>query len=448
MNPSNWEFCNSNSQIRIDSIRTLCFSLVAFLLACHAASADPDLIGLSFYGPNYTPYYVPTGKTAGGYIIYDQNALPYYLNPNFSFGGISASYSFVGGAATGDLGSGALPFSPGGSLDLQGISNDPEHGSVPNDFTIGSGYGALRTTGDHIFDPAHTTLQSVVDRAVCYNFSSYPSINLNPPILATFSAQDIFHNPNSLKPPTFEFGGRQIKFKFTPHVNIGGTDVSVPITLAAALFGVDHFNWKQTVTRPSLPIGWGTEIDRNPFFGLREPAPNPYVDPIDRPAPAAYLLTNRFGVSGYAAYQSGVVPDDKPFYYADTGPTGPFDVSFFTDSSSLEFSDSPTMPDMLNPDGLHTEYRTELVGVTSNGDERDTGIGCSWEGNVTYILGNGQSVLYYDSVLDPSQLPPPASGGITNVQLFGVPEPSSIALAALAALAATALRRTQRGRHA
>jgi len=256
--------------------------------------------------------------------------------------------------------------------------------------------------------------------------------NPNP---STFTAQDVFRNPRS-----FGFGadlrepkivGGAIYAEFMPHVKIGGYDVPMRLADIASLFGVSHFNWRQTILDPPLPLGWKVEINHD---GQVSPAPQPRIDPIpssfDR-----YLVTNALGNTGHVGYD--FVPDDAPFYYNESTVVKAGNVLGFIDAPGYEAS--------FNTNLAYREFRTELVGVTDDGEAKETGIWFSWKSNVVYgdFAGNVQ-LIGYDSVLNPSKLPPVVGGEIFDVQVH-VPEPSTVAMATIVAfaLAAVALRRRQ-----
>ncbi|MBX7074107.1 MAG: hypothetical protein K1X71_13260 [Pirellulales bacterium] len=245
------------------------------------------------------------------------------------------------------------------------------------------------------------------------------------PTILPFSAEDVFKNPRS-----FGFGadsrtpkivGAAIYAEFMPHVHVAGHNVPMRLADVAALFGVDHFNWRQTIVDPPLPLGWKVEVEH--FDLSRDPASQPRIDPIVRPEFSAdrYVVTNSQGRTEPIDFPEGFAPDDLPFYYNDDDVVRQGNV--------LGFVDAPGYGADFNVDRLYREFTTELVGVTADGEIRETGVKFMWKSNVVYGPLDGQVVLY-DGVFDPSNLPPVVGGEIFDVQVF-VPEPASLLLFAV-----------------
>lgn len=248
--------------------------------------------------------------------------------------------------------------------------------------------------------------------------NDYRTVYIPSPSISNFTAQDVFRNPMSFPVPVV-YNDVTIEAKFTPHINIAGHDVAMPIDDVALLFGVDHFNWIQTIT---LPTGWSV---REHFFdGTIGPVMTTYVDPVPNSL-GRYVITAANGYSWSPELPPGGA-DDAPFYGNEPLPIGPTGMG-------IGFHDGPTMPIAANPGLLSRHFHTELVGVMADGiSYKSTGVYFDWDCNVS---GEGE---YSDTDQGGSLRFTYVGGSITNLQLT-VPEPSSVAMATIAAFALAAV---------
>lgn len=414
--------------LRQGSVIAVTILFVALFLFGTADTFGAEIIGYKYYGTN-----VGTPNVAGGYFLVDPRATAAYVGN--SVYGPTYRWSLTGGSAIDDsLTDSTNPFYvPGSYVEAYGNGGGGflRYGGNPfiNIYTnpgpgvfVGQQLGSYLVRG---FAPDIGGAGGLSGGTPGPRF-----VHLANPDPTTFQAEEIFRNPRS-----FGFGadlrepkivGGAIYAEFMPHVNINGYDVPMRLNDVAKLFDVDHFNWRQTIVDPPLPLGWKVEIG---FGGQAiRPADQPRIDPIDSSS-LQYLVTNGTGKTGHVGYD--FVPDDAPFYYNESTVVKAGNVLGFIDAPGYEAS--------FNTNLAYREFKTELVGVTADGEARETGIWFSWKSNVVYgdFTGNVQ-LIGYDSVSDPSKLPPVIGGEIFDVQVH-VPEPSTIAMTTIAALALTAI---------
>ena len=251
----------------------------------------------------------------------------------------------------------------------------------------------------------------------------------------------------------YQVNGPTITAQFTPTISIAGVPIPMAVSDVEKLYGVDHFNWIQKVT---LPPGWSAQIKTGTqTFPTQQPLIDPIVTPLAQyqlTNPAANPLANPFLIT------NKTTPDTLPYYFDETKNGAIDDVRAWNQGTQVSFQDDPGLGLQNNPDRENLVFQTELVGVTVDDmgnvtGEKDTHLGFTWESNYVTdpFVGGIGGVQFggYLSNLDPSDLPPTLGGGISNVQVFGVPEPSSFVLSILAMFGVLAVSRkkTQRRLH-
>jgi hypothetical protein len=319
----------------------------------------------------------------------------------------------------GSFGYGYIPFNSAATFGSINFGTDPR--STHPDFltnptqSLGQAYDS---NGPIWSVRAHVGLETGRER---FLEISYPTIS-------PFSIQDVFNNPQTLQMPRLTHNNVQIEAEFTPHIQIAGSDVPMAIDAVAALMGVHHFNWLQSVT---LAAGWTVRIDQDGQLSSTNDRSNdvqPAIDPNDRGS-GHYLITNPPGVSEILTTPAGV--DTLPYYLDEGNATGPWAQRNNQFTSKLTFSDWPHATSTLNPNLEYTNFRTELVGVRADGSYVQTGSGFTWRSNTTYSLGGGIIVdSTFRSAIDGVTVLPAFQGGISDVAVFHlVPEPCTAILA-------------------
>jgi hypothetical protein len=270
--------------------------------------------------------------------------------------------------------------------------------------------------------------------------------------LRSFTAEDIFKNRakdkdgKDVSHKIYRDGPdeRTLKIEFQPHVKIGGVDIPIPLDEVAKLFGVDHFNWKQTVT-PFAGVQVykdpdGTEMTRG---DRGNPIPHAHLDPIVNvpgDATTRYLLVNTDSVLNRPPEREYIVKygfdPDRFDYYLQEGSGGIQGVnnSKYTTEFALKFEDSPSLPVSFDTnDGNYesepplTHYFVELVGVLPDGTESPikTGVHFSYKSNLRHdvppeclhVSCHGRLFIYESTEFSPD-LPPIVAGNIFDLQVF------------------------------
>lgn len=346
-----------------------------------------DRLAYSFFGPN-TAFSARPGDIGGGYFIVDPSKTARDAGIQFQLRTYDWGLDSLNGAAIDNsLADGTardrqIPIYLGGSYAK--ASNRPANEPPPP-----TSNGFLRYDGGVDFLNVYTDTgppvaagQMLGDFLSSHGFvseSAGPIVGINDtrsqpdgrytyidaPSISQFTAEDVFKNPRS-----FGFGadkreplvsGAAIYAEFTPHVHVGspapqGYEIPMKLDDVAALFGVDHFNWKQSVTVPAnWTVLYSNGISSNPVL---RPAPDPIIEPIPNPDPPVfYTLVNEFGVHGAV---SPYMSDVNPEYLDDTN------LVALTKPFAIEFFDAPRTDKKFNKNRLFQEFRTELVGVIPN----------------------------------------------------------------------------------
>jgi hypothetical protein len=407
------------------------------------AQSTPRYVAYSFYGPGVIvpSNDVPSGKTFGGYYLFNADALPFvrtYERTPFSSVASDASYALSGGMAVDDsLSDTTSPqYLSGGSAYFQEFFGDPvSHGYFR---FSSSGYHGIFAHGTPAITSGTTLGSAIAGAGGFYAVIGAPGgargSGTYGPAVSQFTAADIFNNEKSFQTPLT--GGPTAQALFTPHVRIGDFDVPVALADVARLFGVDHFNWVNTV---QLPLAWDIAIAFDDGTGF--PISSPVIDPVPY-SDADYVLENNQGTrpvrirTGFDTSGMFSVADDHLFYFNE-GTGGFGDVQTHTFTNRLNFIDSPGLPqEFLTPFNFPLEFRTELVGVYrdqfGSWIEKPTDLGFTWKSN-TAIAGD----VGYFSNLHASNLGTILSGGVYDLQIFRpltIPEPSPLVLIAAAGM--------------
>jgi len=257
----------------------------------------------------------------------------------------------------------------------------------------------------------------------------------------------------------YQISGAFIQATFQPTVYV------TSIAQAAQICGVNHFNWEQMITyapfqyftyQNTPAVTWSQQ----PIPGTKDsfwpavpaavnptPIEMPVTDPIDTPpqyygihsAAAAKADPVHFpGGDQSVAYPGPGGVDRFPLYYNEDGfgsGSSEDDISTFTSATRMTFSDTPRVPLPFYSGtgvGNYLSFQTSLAGVMDDFDH--TGIvwqgivgsdssttQFTWNSNAAYVVAppypgvGGVVSPAYIAVWDTSDLPPVASGGVSNV---------------------------------
>ncbi len=306
------------------------------------------------------------------------------------------------------------------------------------------------------------------------------------------SLQGSFHVEVPVAPPAdtpiLKYGGtvtvvkimndKAIEADFQP--TYGGKNIS--LAAAAQHYGVDHFNWIQTVTSTAptqvfdlLPgdlipttINGRSALTlniqpspTNPSIPVR-PDGTPYVtheatsriDPVVDPTKNAYV-THYVDSQGVTHWSPGLIysGDSKPYYWDEVqsplDPAGEYYVTNKQIGTVAYLTDQPIFPSVLA--GHVRRFETELVGVKANGQMVKipgiTNSSFKWSSDVhRTVNGPDDGGVQIEASLPDPSLDAFLGGHVFDIQYLGVPEPSTLALAAIGAIALVA-RRLRRGRN-
>ncbi len=280
--------------------------------------------------------------------------------------------------------------------------------------------------------------------------------------------------------------GAAISASFQPMFYQYGKPPS-PMTLGevANALGVDHFNWVQYVT--ALPSSWTANVASK--VGWTDPGANddqpevapdqnnqlvtvdnpqfpdgtsiglqPIATPLQTPGLLDPIEPNLAGGQTYAFLDSASdkwvlwdysEADNQKGYYNDVStpnlPATSNNVNLadqMTDSqgnpadqdtaTQLQFFDEPQQISGTIPSGQYLAFQTALVGVRDDGTllefPKGLGVSFSWKSNAmktsSGVSGNIISVSY--SSVPSTNLPPPASGGVFDVQADNALPPADV----------------------
>jgi len=271
--------------------------------------------------------------------------------------------------------------------------------------------------------------------------SSLASINVSRPM----TIEDIFKDSITLDP----FGPTM----FATFAPFGG---AMSLQDAARLLGVHHFNWFQTVSGPGNVEIQVRDIPDISMFGNPpfSSAPGtllsdakPAVDPVISYRGSEHLVVrfdgNELNDVVYMPVNRSTTVDEFPYYLNESDPSVIGHISNFTDPFALGFVDTPRAPDWVlsGADGVAApnyflSFTTELVGVGFDGEPvyfDVPGTSFRWKSNAVYrddpdTLTGGIQRAVYLSTLPTDLAPAISSGGVFDIELVGVPEPTAVAL--------------------
>ena len=276
------------------------------------------------------------------------------------------------------------------------------------------------------------------------------SIDIRAQYEWTFTEEDpwaIVRRKQSWTFPDKDKKAQAMEVTFHP-MNSHGEAVSLS-ALASAL-GFNHFNWHQKIIGlpgafisngnrftkwtdvGDLPNGFSTtgSVPLHPN-GSAIHMVEPLTVPFDDPPPKS---TETYALYNEAAKKWGTFGkfDDYP-YYLDEVDSGnsvfrlgvDLNNRKYTDVSSLLFEDQPGNGGIpLN--GGKLMFSTELVGVNDDGTEFPLGVGFNWASDAEYATESFQFGLFAHASVPLA----PISGGVSDVETFGigVPEPFGLVL--------------------
>jgi hypothetical protein len=405
---------------------------IAYLTAALIFTANGAALG---HESNYKAMSFTGGGNAA-YFVYDANMPPAYYSSQTQYPAVAVSYSlglgggrinyiphrFTGGHVNWLISDWTYPF----ELDIGKPVRSPwEARAFYFQFSEWNGTHFVGSSkkSTKIISPS-TTLGEAVDGEQIQEID-FGGVTVPEPQIGSFTAAEIFSNPDTFKHPKLEYGNTRIVAEFTPHISIGGISMPVDLQDAALLFGVDHFNWKQSVVDPGLPLGWKVERVSRESGNYLGPQTQPRLDPIESSV-ELYKLTNGTGITHTLRYYDRdtdieVIPDNLPYYYDDS------DVPRV--GIALTFADKPSYPHDFNPHGAYRQFETELVGVMEDGTESNvrTGIKFRWKSNTVTDPLSGR--IFVDGDSSPGPIVGVVGGGIFDVEVLrSVPEPTTTAM--------------------
>lgn len=424
-------------------------SVLSFALEARVAAA---VTAYKFFGPNTSHNADPPGVMAGGYFLIDEDALPNITQFNRSNSIVREfkwPISKMSGSAIDDSLVDDLPpeYIPGDHIWAnQGHRRDDDGTILPSTDSAGYiRYGPLgsienitmyTTVGPPVYED-ETAGEYVASQTINRLGGGLRNGHIIDPTMSQFSADEIFRNPKSLQQPSVN--GPNIQAAFTPHINVLTYDMPMRIDDVAKLFGVDHFNWKNTVTEFSGVI---VELDDDGNLKTetgRSPESSTHFDPVQDPI-ARYVLYNSDSL--VSSLQNPILlaappnVDSLPYYYNEgdynegDAANREWGYKTKTTSLSLEFSDSPMLPILFDapytPPGpvpdyipLHTHFKTELMGVMEDGTEKPTELAFFWKSDARYGWGitGGVEFLGYQSTEFHGDAPVVDIGGVFDVQV-------------------------------
>jgi hypothetical protein len=233
---------------------------------------------------------------------------------------------------------------------------------------------------------------------------------------------------------------------------------------AALLLGVDHFNWLQTVSGPGnveiqvrdIPnIGQLGDPPYSTAPGTLVSSTRPTIDPVQLGSGNEALV---FRVDGSELKDLSYVPvetppyvDSLPYYLDEFNVASNGHVSKYTTDFDLLFEDRPRVPDWVlsGTNGVAApnyflSFTTTVVGVDSDGEVvhfNVPGASFRWKSNTAYLIDpedttGGAGRIVYLRTLSTDYAPDISSGGVFDVELIGVPEPSFVTLVMIALFSA------------
>jgi len=238
-------------------------------------------------------------------------------------------------------------------------------------------------------------------------------------------------------------GNPTINAYFEPKLADG---TPLPLSIVAQAAGVDHFNWVQSMSGPGNWV-WSVNGD------FANPIPSPVIDPLQTTDwnDSYVVMVKAFDVlhpQDIFGIHNPYPIDTAPYYWEDAIEYRQYQP----DENTAWFQDTPRVPDwaltgdkgsgVAHPD-FYFSFRTELVGVTANGDLVDlesafgtSGLAFSWKSNAVFnSLGSNMSgdISHVGYLRNPGDIGPAiSSGGVFDVQFDrqapSIPEPSTLVL--------------------
>ena len=219
------------------------------MLPGNSSASGAEILGFSYYGAN-SAYSAPAGAVGGGYFLVDPESTAQYVG--YILGSHTYRWNLTTNAAIDNSltdsttpmyrpGEYAEGYAQGGG----GFLRYSPLGVAPF-LNVYTNTGPPVSAGQSLYSFLGRGFRDIAggDTGSRYTYIASPTTT-------TFTAQDVFRNSRS-----FGFGadlrepkvvGGAIYAEFMPHVNMGAYDVPVRLADVARLFGVDHFNWRQTI---------------------------------------------------------------------------------------------------------------------------------------------------------------------------------------------------------
>jgi hypothetical protein len=440
------------------------------------AVADPDgMLVESDKGNNVAALALPDidaqsldwHKTSVPVTSQDANA----VGSHSTGGGVDFKYQVVAGMAPTDItvgfywGDGSMPLE---SLDqpLYSLTIPAGTAAMQSDTNQVTASDLMGPDGMMVPPQGTTTLLAIIDPldSVVMTDTTSDSIQLG------ITAADIFDNSDPDHPSLSEAAqGSHIYAHFTP---VGG---ALNLQQAAAILGVNHFNWQQTFTGPGTwqvleEVGAETGPEQSPYTGQVDAngnaiynladdpddtsppafadgtlmdlqnAPTPYYDPIVKVTGREMYVIKvlRFTIQDTVRYITIPQNWDNTLPTYLTEGANPEWASSPSDSNSaggttadgldFVFIDQPALPDYalsgqngVARSGFYIKFQTSLVGV--NGSQvmplEDPATQFKWKSNSVFTETNsnivsGQAIVVTKPL--PDFVPTISSGGVFDVQ--------------------------------
>jgi hypothetical protein len=410
-------------------------------LSCLCLAAVPAQGGVEAYaisGENTL-----NGEIAGGYFLFDSDSRPSLIRDLGLFAAL-----YTGGmpcAVDDNLSDNSEPsFRNVVQTEVFQFSNEPnaDRGFVWMGNNPTASFEFLSTYGDL---PLADVLSGATPRtdirafggSVGPTYSDRPFSVPNPKV-QQFTAQDIFRTGKSALKPVLSNNDTKITINYKPYLEVdkdeNGESIDIqiaPSDVVRLMPGVHHLNWLQTIT---LPENWSA-VTRVHGEVVGQPQ-RTYFDPVPFVG-GSYTIRDAAGVEHDVPYPD-TVPDGAKFYRRVDEALRYQTFHQFNDQPGAILGKDEPVPNEV-PTRI---FETELVGVLEDlVTPVRTGLKVRWKSNSLLrdlsgkIVPISGGIVILDSVLDPVEYPTEwVSGGIFDVEVFQVPEPSALALAAFGVL--------------